>query len=138
MAALNDRQRAFLAARRFGVLATVDPDGAPQLTVMWYELDGDEILFNTAWKRRKPANLDRDPRVSLVVHEEYAFVRVVGRARLTATGAEALRDIERLAVRYEGAESAARQMASFRTQSRLTYRFGIGRVYSSSELRQGP
>lgn len=132
---LNDRQRAFLAERRFGSLATVGPNGAPHQTVMWYLIEGDEIMFNTARERVKPSNLSRDPRVSLLVFDEYRFVRVTGRAREAATGAEGHRDIERLAVRYDGEASAARQMARFRTQERVSYRFVIERVYASADLR---
>jgi PPOX class probable F420-dependent enzyme len=132
---LNEKERAFLEEPRFGALATVDPDGRPHLTVMWYVLDGDEIMFNTARERRKPSNLVRDPRVSLLVFDAYRFVRVTGRVREAATGEEALRDIHRLAVRYDGEASAARAMGRFRTQERVTYRFAIRGVYSSADLR---
>lgn len=132
---MNGKQRAFLEEPRFGALATIDPDGAPHLTVMWYLLDGDEIMFNTARERRKPVNLVRDPRVSLLVYDAYRFVRVTGRVRESATGAEALAEIHRLAVRYDGEASADRAMERFRTQERVSYRFKIRRVYSSTDLR---
>lgn len=135
MAALNEKQRAFLEAPRFGALATVDADGSPHLTVMWYLLEGDEILFNTARERRKPNNLERDPRVSLLVFDGYRFVRVGGRARETATGEPALAEIHRLAVRYDGEASAAGAMERFRTQERVSYRFTIRNVYASADLR---
>lgn len=102
---------------------------------MWYLLDGDEVMFNTARGRRKPDNLTRDPRVSLLVFDGYRFVRVSGRAREAATGEPALADIHQLAVRYDGAESAARAMKRFRRDERVTYRFLIERVYASTDLR---
>ena len=132
---LNERQRAFLDARRFATLATVEPDGAPQLTAMWYLLDGDEVMFNTARERRKPENLARDQRVALLVVDDYTFVRVSGRARESAIGTAALAEIRRLAVRYDGEESAERAMKRFSTQERVSYRFKVARVYSSSDLR---
>jgi PPOX class probable F420-dependent enzyme len=132
---LNAGQRAFLEAPRFGVLATVDRDGAPHMTVMWYLLDGDEVMFNTARERRKPHNLMRDPRLSLLVFDAYRFVRVSGRARESATGEPALDDIHRLAVRYDGDASAAQAMERFRTQERVSYRFRIAKVYASADLR---
>ena len=132
---LNARQRAFLETPRFGALGTVDPAGPPHLTVMWYLLDGDEIMFNTARERRKPDNLSRDPRVSLLVFDGYTFVRVAGLAREAATGEAALADIHRLAVRYDGEEAAAGAMERFRTQKRVSYRFVIERVYASADLR---
>lgn len=135
MPGLNARQRAFLEERRFGALATVNADGTPHTTVMWYLLEGDEVLFNTARERRKPHNLARDPRASLLVFEAYRFVRVGGRARESATGEAALADIRRLAVRYDGEASAERAMERFRTQERVSYRFTIDAVYASADLR---
>ena len=135
MGTLNDKQREFLAAPRFGALATVNADGTPHMTVMWYALDGDEVVFNTARERRKPDNLVRDDRVSLLVFDAYRFVRVSGRAREVATGADAVADIHRLAVRYQGESAAARALETFRTQQRISYRFAIRHVYSSADLR---
>lgn len=135
MADLTARQRAFLEAARFGALATVEPDGSARQTVMWYLLDGEEIMFNTARGRRKPDNLARDPRVSMLVFDGYSFVRVSGRARETATGEAALHDIHGLAVRYGGEESAARALERFRKDERVTYRFRIERIYTSADLR---
>lgn len=135
MGVLSEKQREFLAAPRFGALATVNPDGTPHLTVMWYALDDDEIMFNTARERRKPSNLVRDGRVSLLVFDDYRFVRVSGVARETATGEAALEEIHRLAVRYDGEDSARRAMERFRTQERVSYRFAIRRVYASADLR---
>ena len=135
MSRLNEAQRTFLEAARFGALATVEPDGSAHQTVMWYLLDGDEIMFNTARGRRKPDNLARDPRVSMLVFDAYSFVRVSGRARETATRDIALTDIHRLAVRYDGEESAARAVARFRKDERVTYRFRVERVYASTDLR---
>ena len=131
---LTPAQRAFLDEVRFGALATVGPGGSPHMTVMWYLLDGDEVMFNTARERRKPQNLDSDPRVSLLVFDAYRFVRVSGRAREAATGEAALADIHRLAVRYDGEASAARAMERFRTQERVSYRVRIAKVYASADL----
>ena len=133
---LNERQRRFLEAPRFAALGTVEPDGGAHLTVMWYLLDGDEIMFNTARGRRKPDNLARDPRVAMLVADGYTFVRVTGSAVESATGEAALSDIHRLAARYDGEESAAGQMARFRTMERVSYRLRIRRVYASADLRQ--
>ena len=47
-------------------LATINPDGAPQASVVWAKADGDDILISTAKGRRKYTNLLRDPRVNLV------------------------------------------------------------------------
>jgi PPOX class probable F420-dependent enzyme len=118
------------------VLATIDPDGAPHQTAMWYVLEGDEILFNTATGRRKDTNLMRDPRVSLLVEDGEAFVRVTGRARAERDRATTEAEVRRLAVRYDGeAEAEALMRRQYTRESRVSYRFRVERVYSSDELR---
>ena len=64
MAELTPDARAFLSERRFAALATINKDGSPQQTTMWYDLDGDTILMNTAAGRVKYRNLARDPRAA--------------------------------------------------------------------------
>lgn len=128
--ALAPAMREFLGERRFGVLATVNRDGSPHLTVMWYLLEGDEVLFNTTHGRIKDRNLRRDPRASLVVNDGYRFVRLEGRVRAIEERATAQADIRRLAVRYEGEATAERQMGeAFSKQERISYRFRVERVY---------
>ena len=125
---LSDEIRAFLAERRFCVMATINSDGTPQQTVVWYELQGDEIMLNTAAGRLKDKNLRRDPRISLCIEDEYNFVTITGRARLIDDQKIAQADIERLAVRDDGAESAKRQMERFSKQQRVTIRVPIAKV----------
>ncbi len=67
---LPDDVRAFLDDTRFGTIATIDPDGSPRQAVIWYTLEGEEIVFNSAVGRRWPANLLRDPRVALSVIDQ--------------------------------------------------------------------
>ncbi len=129
---LTAAMRAFLGERRFAVVATVNPSGMPQQTVMWYLLDGDELLFNTKRGRRKDLNLRRDPRASLIVEDEYRFVRVEGEVRIVDDQRIAQADIRRLAVRYGGEEAAERQMRdAFSKERRATYRLGVRHVHAS-------
>ena len=130
LSTLTDEVRAFLLERRFAVLATINADGMPQQTVVWYELQGDEIMMNTAAGRLKDRNLRRDPRVSLCVEDDYRFVTITGQVRFVEDQATAQADIERLATRYDGAESAREQMARFSTQQRVTLRVPIEKVYA--------
>ena len=122
--------RAFLEEKRFAVLATINANGTPQLTVMWYLLEGDEIVFNTKRGRQKERNLTRDPRVSFVVEDGYRFVRVTGRAIEVPDPETGHRDIHRLAVRYQGEAAAAEAMERFRREARVTYRLPIADVYA--------
>jgi PPOX class probable F420-dependent enzyme len=74
-----------LDAPRTATLATVRGDGRPRVAPIWFDLDGDEIVF-TAWHASvKMANLRRDPRVALCVDDEvppYAYVVIEGVAAL--------------------------------------------------------
>jgi len=129
--ALTTEQRAFLEAKRFAVLGTVSPTGAPQLTIMWYVLDGDEVVFNTKAGRAKESNLARDPRVSLLVYGEsgYKYIRIDGRVRTLTDPEIAHRDIARLAVRYHGEEGARAAIERFDKEERISYRLPTTRVY---------
>lgn len=130
---LTQAERDFLSEPRFAVLGTINANGSPHLTVMWYALEGDEIMFNTAVGRRKPENLARDPRASLTVPDGYRFVRVEGAVHANDDQEVAQADIRRLAVRYYQNEDRVRRSvdASWSKQRRITYRMPVRRVYSS-------
>jgi PPOX class probable F420-dependent enzyme len=129
MAKLNDDVRAYLAEPRFAVMATIMPDGLPQQTVMWYELQGDEIVMNTRRGRIKDLNLVRDPRLSFCVPDGYRYVTLTGTATLIEDQAVAQADIRRLAIRYHGPEKGAEQARRlFSQQERITIRLHIDRV----------
>ncbi|GAC1448122.1 MAG: PPOX class F420-dependent oxidoreductase [Ktedonobacterales bacterium] len=127
--ALSAAVRAFLSAPRFAVVATVNADGLPQQTVLWYELRGDAIIINTARGRLKDQNLRRDPRVSMCVADAYRFVTITGRAELIDDQEIAQADILGLAVRYDGFEEGTRQAETFRKQERITVKVPIEHVY---------
>jgi PPOX class probable F420-dependent enzyme len=137
MRKLEPKVRAFLEEPRYAVLATLYPNGAPHLTEIWYELRGDDIIFNTTEERTKKRNLEADPRASLLVagrmwEPTWArpwYVRVDGTVRRIATGKEALDDIVALSVRYDGPQSEEEARASFARMHRVTYAMTIERVY---------
>lgn len=87
----------------FAVIATNGPDGLPQLSVVWVVRDGDDLLVSTVKGRQKHRNLERDPRVSVLVYPRdnpYSYVEVRGTATMTETGGRAL--IDRLNDAYTG------------------------------------
>ena len=128
---LTADQRAFLEEKHFAVLGTTNASGTPHLTIMWYLLDGDEIVFNTKAGRTKESNLERDPRVSLLVYAEdgYTYMRIDGRVTTITDPEIAHRDIARLAIRYNGAEKAKGAIARFNSEQRISYRLPTTRVY---------
>jgi PPOX class probable F420-dependent enzyme len=86
----------------FAHLATVMPDGTPQVTPVWVDHeDGEYVLVNTARGRRKEKNIRRNPKVGVSVldpNDPYRYVSVRGRAELTEEGA--VEHIHELARRY--------------------------------------
>ena len=128
---LTPEQRKFLEEKRFAVVGTVNPDGSPHLAVMWYLLDGDDIVVNSAQGRLKDRNLAADPRMSVLIADGYRFVRLDGRAKIDHDQTTAQADIRRLAVMNYGAAKADEAMRNrFSKQHRITYRLPIRRVYA--------
>jgi len=112
MPALNASEaRAFLlSSPHTAALATVRADGRPHVAPVWFDLDGDDILFTTGKSTVKGENIQRDPRVSLCVDDEsppFAFVLLEGNATWTENHDELLNWATRIAGRYMGAEQAA-------------------------------
>lgn len=130
---LTQAERDFLHEVRYAVLGTTNANGSAHLTVMWYMLEGDEILLNTAAGRKKPENLTRDPRASLMVPDAYRFVRVEGTVLANDDQAVAQADIRKLAFRYYRDEERVQRGvdATWSKQHRITYRMPVLRVYSS-------
>jgi len=108
---ISPKSRAFLEELRFAVMATINQDGTPQLTTMWYLLEDDgTILMNTKIGRLKERNLRHDPRISICIEDDYNFLTLSGTAELIDDPERTQHDIYRLATRYHGKEKARRQM----------------------------
>lgn len=118
---LSEKARTFLQERRFAVLGTLNQDGSPQLTTMWFLLEGDVIMMNTKAGRAKDRNMRRDPRISVCVEDGYSYVTLSGTVEMIYDQETTQHDIHRLAVRYNGAEAAKRQMEEqFSKETRVT------------------
>lgn len=107
MAAIPDEARHLFEGKDFAHVATINPDGSPQVSAVWIGLDGDLITFNTAEGRVKPKNLRNDPNVAISIagqENPYENLIVQGKVvELTNEGADD--DIDALAKRYLGADS---------------------------------
>ena len=129
MAGLTDEQARLLQEPNFATVATMNPDGSPQLSIVWIDWDGRHVLFNTAVGRVKPRNLERDQRVSVLVidrEDGYHWVAVRGTAELTTDGAD--EHIDKLARKYTGQGWQAkpgeqRLLCSFRPEHVSAYGF---------------
>jgi PPOX class probable F420-dependent enzyme len=129
---LTAAQRAFLEEKRFAVVGTKNPDGSSHLAVMWYLLDGDDIIVNSAQGRRKDRNLAADPRMSVLIEDGYRWIRIDGTAGIDHDQTIAHADIRRLASRYYEDERRVddEMKKGFSKQHRITYRLPIRRVSS--------
>ncbi|MDQ1307801.1 MAG: hypothetical protein QG671_3635 [Actinomycetota bacterium] len=104
-ATLPEAAREMLDATEFANLATILPSGQPQLSVVWIEREGDEVLVSTTRGRRKTLNLEADPRATVLVYPRanpYSYVEIRGTATLTEEGGREL--IDRLAQAYLGVD----------------------------------
>lgn len=103
---IPDSHKDLLQKKAFANIATVNADGTPQVTPVWFDTDGDQIRINTARGRVKDKNLRRNPVVALTVMDPdnpYRYVQVKGRvAEVTESGADA--HIDALAKKYTGAD----------------------------------
>ncbi|MEV6739255.1 PPOX class F420-dependent oxidoreductase [Streptomyces sp. NPDC051104] len=122
-AVLSDRLKRLLDGPVFIVVGTIQPDGSPQLSPVWVKRDGDDLLFSTTVDRRKKLNLDRDPRVSVVVlnpDAPYEYAEIRGTAELSTEGAREL--IDELSLKYTGKKYAEFNPASAQDADRVVVR----------------
>lgn len=114
--------RTFLAdSPRYATIATINRDGSPHQSIIWYLVRGDLIIVNSRVGRRWPANLRHDPRVSFAVEEGEDAVTMVGAAEVAAEGEQAQADIAEMAWRYDEPEIAQREIARFQTEERISF-----------------
>jgi PPOX class probable F420-dependent enzyme len=129
-ATLDAAVREFLAAPRYATLATINRDGLPQQTPVWYELRGDTVYMNTRAGRLKERNLLRDPRASLCIVDGERYVTLRGRVELRP-GPQGFEGIRALSIRYHGPERGERQAEQYRGQERVDCFMTVDHVHSS-------
>jgi len=129
--AIPDDIRAFIDDLRFATIGTIDPDGAPRQAVVWYTVEGDEIVLNSAVGRRWPSNLLRDPRLAFsVVDDEdgYRWIGLTGRVSVVEDQATAQADIAGMARRYHADEPDEAERIihrQFERQARISFRMRV-------------
>jgi PPOX class probable F420-dependent enzyme len=104
---LSEKARALIARPVLASLATLNADGSPQITPLWIDLDGDDVVFNTSQSRKKARNLERDGRVAVtVIDPDDAYNVLAFRGTVTAIttdGADA--QVDAMAKKYLGVDS---------------------------------
>ncbi|MFI9721326.1 PPOX class F420-dependent oxidoreductase [Streptomyces sp. NPDC052396] len=132
-AELSDDLKKFLDdSPVFAVVATLQPDGSPQLSVVWIKRDGDDLLISTTVGRRKEKNLRRDPRVTVMINPHnapYTYAEIRGSATLTTEGGQEL--INELSRKYTGKDYADFNPAAGEDAERVVVRITPRKVVGS-------
>jgi PPOX class probable F420-dependent enzyme len=119
--ALSEATLQLLDGRNYAVLATVNPDGSPQTSVVWIGRDGTDLLFSTVAGRVKHRNMVRDPRVSITVIDSADpenYVELRGRVTI---GPDAGRRLDsQLSWKYDGRDPGEDRPGAVRVAVRLT------------------
>jgi len=124
---LSDAALALLDGKNYAVLATVNPDGSPQTSVMWVGHDGGDLLFSTVEGRVKHRNMQRDPRVSVTVIDAANpenYVELRGRVSMTPDAGRALDT--RLSWKYDGRDPGEDRPGAVRVVVRMTVEKAAG------------
>jgi PPOX class probable F420-dependent enzyme len=104
---LDPKTKALAQGANFAIVTTLMPDGTPQSQPLWVDADDDHLLLNTEIHRQRYKNVQRDPRVTVVIIEDgawYSFVEVRGHLDGEVRGAEARAHIDSLAKKYMGVD----------------------------------
>lgn len=131
-AALSEQLKEVLEGTVFVTIATIQPDGSPQVSPVWAKRDGDDVLISTTVGRRKERNLRRDPRVTVVVQPAdapYTYAEIRGAATLTTEGGQDL--IDELSLKYTGKPYAEFNPASGQDDERVVVRITPRKVVGS-------
>ncbi|MEU6195733.1 PPOX class F420-dependent oxidoreductase [Streptomyces sp. NPDC047061] len=137
---LDEHVRERLMAPNFWHLATVGPDGAPQVSPMWVDIEGDHVMVNTAIGRVKEENLRRNPAVSLSHHDPgnpYDRVEIRGRVVRFVEGEEAERSMDRLTRKYIGEDRYPWLLPGERRVMLLIEPVKVRRVVGVEPFRRG-
>jgi PPOX class probable F420-dependent enzyme len=140
MGSMSTKQwRAFLlSGSRTAKVATVSDDGEPAVVPVWFDLDGNELVFETDGSSAKARHIEANPHVSICVDDErfpFAFVSVRGRARLERLGVDELLPwTTRLSRRYVGADRAAEYGRRNAVEGGVLVRVSLDHVVAEDDI----
>jgi PPOX class probable F420-dependent enzyme len=97
----------FLREDRIAVMSTLNKDGSPHITTIWYLLQEDDtLIMSTPDRTQKVKNLRRDPRIAICVGDETRSISFYGTVTISSDQNVVRRDLEQLAARYIKEEAA--------------------------------
>ncbi|HZR43365.1 MAG TPA: PPOX class F420-dependent oxidoreductase [Ktedonobacteraceae bacterium] len=111
---LSDWASEFLHEDHVAVISTLNKDGSPQVTTIWYLLQEDgTLIMSTPGRTQKVQNLRRDPRIAVCVGAERRSVSLYGRVTISEDQDVIRQDLERLSAHYIKDEAARAPALSF-------------------------
>ena len=134
MAELADNVRAFLEETRQAVFGSINRDGSPHITGLWYQLRGDTIILNTGTASHKVRNLRRDPRASVCVIDHNPARHVTIEGTVTFDKEHVLEDLVSLASRYAGPEAGPKIAENISKVPHITLKLSIDKVKTFGKI----
>ena len=126
-AAIPEKYRDLFDKPAFGVLATLMPDGQPQVTPVWVDFQDGHVIVNSAKGRQKDKNIERDPRVTITVidpQNPYRYCEIRGRvSEITQKDADS--HIDKMAKKYLGKDTYPFRQAG---EQRVIYKIAPAKV----------
>jgi PPOX class probable F420-dependent enzyme len=136
---LSDWATGFLREDHVGVVGTLNSDGSPHLTTMWYLLaDDSTVIMTTLSRNQKVQNLRRDPRMTFCVGDKTRSVSLSGHVTISDDQTVVREDLERLVERYVNDEDTRPQLvATWMHQPHVALHFRPEKVteFSVSPMR---
>ena len=123
---IPDSLKKMVEDKAYGHVITFNAKGKPETTMVWMDIEGDELLFNTAEGRRKPANIRANPKVIVSIQDRnkpQTYATFHGKARITDAGADA--HIDKLAKRFLGADKYPYRQPN---EKRVIVRIAVDRI----------
>jgi PPOX class probable F420-dependent enzyme len=106
-ATIPDKFLDLFQKKAFANLATLMPDGTPQVTPVWVDYDGNHVIVNSARGRQKDKNMQRNAKVALSILDPdnpYRYLEIRGTVdAITEQGADA--HIDKMAKKYMGKDT---------------------------------
>ncbi|MFI0352062.1 PPOX class F420-dependent oxidoreductase [Actinomadura sp. 9N407] len=130
--------RAFVSeGTRTGKIGVTRKDGSPHVTPIWFVLDGDDLVFNTAESGLKGRVLRREPRVAICVDDQappFSYVMIQGEASISEDLGELRRWAAAIGARYMGADRGEEFGARNGVPGEYLVRVRITKVISERDL----
>ncbi|MDG6904439.1 MAG: PPOX class F420-dependent oxidoreductase [Nitrososphaerota archaeon] len=101
---LTEKSKKLIDGKNLASVATLMPNGSPQVAPVWVDREGDVIVLNATNSRQRTRNLKRDPRVAISIYDQdniYSNVSIQGKV-VEITQEKAEEHIDKMNMKYQG------------------------------------